>query len=173
MFVRHNEAIPTTEYGAAMKSINWKDIAEFSGTVAIVGSLIFVGLEIQQSRKIAIADVYQQQAALLIQIQTSLYSPEQRLESIMKDRKGDPLSESDEEIRRIISLPWLTYYENVHFQYETGLISEEHWLSVRNVIRFSMRLPGGREDWDESRTQWRESFAEEVDEIIEEEFGEQ
>ncbi len=143
------------------------------GITAIVASLILAGLELQQSREIAIADIYQQQAALLIQIQTSSYSPEQRLESIMKEKKGDPLSESDKEIRRTIGLPWLTYYENVHFQYQTGLISEEHWLSVRNLIRGATRLPGWREYWDESRTHWRESFAEEVDEIIEEEFGEQ
>jgi hypothetical protein len=36
-----------------MKSINWKDIAEFVGIAAIVASLIFVGQEIQQSREIA------------------------------------------------------------------------------------------------------------------------
>jgi hypothetical protein len=36
-----------------LKPTNWKVIAELIGIAAIVGSLIFVGLEIQQSREIA------------------------------------------------------------------------------------------------------------------------
>ena len=36
-----------------MKDANWKDIVELVGIAAIVASLIFVGLEIQQSREIA------------------------------------------------------------------------------------------------------------------------
>lgn len=39
-----------------MKTTSWKDIAELIGIAAIVASLIFVGLELQQNREIAIAD---------------------------------------------------------------------------------------------------------------------
>ena len=41
-----------------MKNTNWKDIAELSGIAAIVASLIFVGLQIQQDQEIAITDTY-------------------------------------------------------------------------------------------------------------------
>ena len=41
-----------------MRSIGWKDIAEFLGIAAIVASLIFVGVQIQQEQEIAIADTY-------------------------------------------------------------------------------------------------------------------
>ena len=44
-----------------MSKSNWKDIAEFTGMVAIVLSLIFVGLQMKQSQEIAIAETYQQE----------------------------------------------------------------------------------------------------------------
>lgn len=39
-----------------MKPLRWKDAVEIFGIVAIVASLIFVGLQIQQDQEIAIAD---------------------------------------------------------------------------------------------------------------------
>ena len=41
-----------------MKPSNWKTIAEFAGILAIVGSLIFVGLQMRQEQAIAIVDTY-------------------------------------------------------------------------------------------------------------------
>jgi hypothetical protein len=46
---------------------NLRDIAELIGIAAIVASLIFVGLELQQARKIAIGSQYQERAALAIE----------------------------------------------------------------------------------------------------------
>jgi hypothetical protein len=39
-----------------MKSSNWKDIAELVGISAIVASLIFVGMQMEQSQRLAWAD---------------------------------------------------------------------------------------------------------------------
>ena len=39
-----------------MKSVSWKDGVEFVGVVAIVASLIFVGMEMRQSRDIALSE---------------------------------------------------------------------------------------------------------------------
>ena len=41
-----------------MKSIGWRDAAEFVGISAIVASLIFVGLQLKQSQEIAIAETF-------------------------------------------------------------------------------------------------------------------
>ena len=36
-----------------MKSVSWKDIAELVGIAAIVASLIFLGLQMQQAERLA------------------------------------------------------------------------------------------------------------------------
>ena len=55
-----------------MKSTNWKDIAELIGITAIVASLIFVGLQMQQAREIAIADGNLANAANKIESNTAI-----------------------------------------------------------------------------------------------------
>ena len=155
-----------------MKKADWKDTVEIFGIAAIVASLVFVGFEIKQSRDIAIADVYQQQAALLVEIQTYATNPQTLQDAQWKHYKGEELSE-----RESISLffshnPWITYYENIHFQYTIGMLTEEHWTSIKNEIR--NRVRSNRfflEYWERSRDSWRSSFAEEVDAIIREESG--
>ena len=42
-----------------MKQTNWKGIAEFVGITAIVGSLVFVGIQLQLEHRIAIAEINQ------------------------------------------------------------------------------------------------------------------
>ena len=41
-----------------MKSTNWKTVAEFVGISAIIGSLVFVGMQLRQEQTIAIVDTY-------------------------------------------------------------------------------------------------------------------
>ena len=157
-----------------MKSFEWKHIVDSLGTLAIVGSLIFVGFEIKQSRDIAIADVYQQQAALLIDVQTSQMLPELFVEASRERIEGEELSDHEVRMLRLGHLPWLTYYENIHFQHEKGMISEELWESIKVDIR--NRVNGESyfvEMWEMVRHSWRRSFAEEVDQIIREETGNQ
>ena len=149
-----------------LKSQDWKGFVEILGTVAIVGSLIFVGFEIKQSREIAIADVYQQQAALLISIQTAPV-PERVMVARLKLRAGEELSEDEIGFLKFHNNPWMTYFENIHFQYEAGMISEEHWESVKNEIgRSTVNSPYFLEYWEEVRGSWRRTFTEEVDQII-------
>ena len=41
-----------------MQSINWKGLVEIFGISALVASLVFVGLQLQQSQDIAIAETF-------------------------------------------------------------------------------------------------------------------
>jgi len=50
-----------------LKTTSWKDLAELVGIAAIVASLIFVGLELQQSRAVALAEVHQSRAQIGMQ----------------------------------------------------------------------------------------------------------
>ena len=49
----------TSHDGILMKKINWKVVAELIGIVAIVGSLLFVGIQLRQEQTIAFAEINQ------------------------------------------------------------------------------------------------------------------
>jgi hypothetical protein len=40
-----------------MKSLQWRDVADLVGVTAIVASLVFVGLQLKQDRKLGMADI--------------------------------------------------------------------------------------------------------------------
>ena len=153
------------------KKIN--DWLQIVGLFGVIGSLVFVGVELKQSRLIAIADVYQQRSAIAVQLQTSVLSNELALLAFDKASAGDALSRLEERMLYFNNNPWMTYYENTHFQYQIGLLSEEQWLATRTGIRGWTRWHRSIEWWAESRGQWRESFAREVDQVIEEEAAKQ
>ena len=152
-----------------MDSAKLNDWLQLLGIAGVIASLIFVGMELQQSRQIAIADIYQQRAALAIDVQTSQMANERFGEIFEKYLRGEPFTASEKGLWNFSSNPWLSYYENNHFQYEMGLLSEEQWLSSRNSLRFRARSTIFQEWWAIVRPSWRESFAQEVDSVIAEE----
>ena len=62
--------------------------------------------------------------------------------------------------------PIFTYWENNHFQYEMGLLSEEQWLSSRNAIQAMVARPEVQFWWQTERKEMRTSFADIVDRAI-------
>ena len=59
-----------------MKNTNWKDIAEFVGIAAIVASLVFVGMQMQQDRVHARAELGADSFAHLATLSVEMTSPE-------------------------------------------------------------------------------------------------
>ncbi len=147
----------------ANKLSRWLQILGLAGLIA---SLLFVGLELRQSREIAIADIYQQRAALVIQVQTSMFSPEQYREAYDAQAVDEPLTASEKSLLQFAQNPWFSYWENNHFQYQVGLLSEEQWIASRNSMWHRMQEPIYREWWETERLEWRESFAQTVDEVV-------
>ena len=72
-----------------MESRRLNDWMQIFALVGVIVSLIFVGLEIRQSREIAIADIYQQRTALLLQDLTFANPSEAIAESVRKEREGE------------------------------------------------------------------------------------
>ena len=154
----------------AAKMNDWLQVIGFFG---IIASLVFVGLEMQQSRQIAIADIYQQRAEMIIQVNSIRLTSEILHETRSKLEAGDTLTGTEQDLLDASWNPGLNYAENNHFQYQLGLLSEEQWLSTRNNLRGRARDPAFLEWWEGERASWRESFAQAVDELIEEEKARQ
>jgi len=143
------------------------DWLQLAASVGVILSLVFVGLEIQQSREIAIADIYQQKTAILIQ-QLSFGMPAERVfEAGRKSRLGEDLSADDEWAIYISLAARIAYWENNHFQYQMGLMPEEQWQASRNSIARRAKVdPNFIVAWARERAVVRRSFAEMVDQIL-------
>ncbi len=145
------------------KVSHWLQLFGIGGLIA---SLLFVGLELRQSRKIAIADIYQQRSAMLIDVHSIRLSSELLHDTIRKARAGESLTDTEQGLLHVSFLPLFSYWENNHFQYQMGLLPEEQWNASRNSMSNFIKRPGFLEWWEGERIQVRKSFATAVDEII-------
>ena len=151
-----------------MQSSKLNEWLQLAASIGVILSLIFVGLEIQQSRQIAIADVFQQKSALAVQVQQGSYTTENYGVAFRKLANGEELSANEKGLLGFAQNPWFQYWENNHFQYEMGLLPEAAWQASRRSIATRFQRPIFQEWWESDRLFWRESFTKEVDKILEE-----
>ncbi|MDA9184480.1 hypothetical protein N8540_00685 [Gammaproteobacteria bacterium] len=106
------------------------------GTIGVIGSLIFVGLELQQSQRIALAG--QQQART--ELNSSRLLAELELmgsmgeEAITSGIEWDEMSPKQKVIREQIQRWFWTLNENNFIQNEMGLLNEDLWAQVERYI---------------------------------------
>ena len=121
----------------------WASIAEIIGSIAVVASLIFVGLELRQTSEqlqlISDIEADLSNASLSIRIAES---PE--LSDLIYRGERDPESLSDQELDRFtnIALPRLAIWENTYDSYLIGNLSESDWKAWDTFYRARWNWPG-------------------------------
>jgi hypothetical protein len=152
-----------------MKPASWHEVAELIGITAIVASLIFVGLELRQTREIALSEAYQMRAAIEIANATAMASIPGYLTSKAKLYDGGSISDLTTEeyiAHEHYLVASLGVWENDHYQYERGYLSEEHWKKAYGNMLCDFSLSLYREIYASSGWTYRKSFAEEVEQAI-------
>ena len=164
-----------------MANKNWKDTAELIGIAAIVASLIFVGLQMQQSQEIAIADQYQDRAdAALewylgrIQSSTAMALTASRISDNATSASSPPAIKValDSEGPEIVAFRYLAYrsnltmFDNYHFQYERGFLTEEAWRAFRVRLKDVLSTDVTAAMYRQQATHWRQSFQDLCSQIL-------
>ena len=164
-----------------MKSTSWKDIAELIGIAAIVASLIFVGLQMQQSQEIAVADQYQDRADAALEFYLARMQSESALKSVARNLIGSTNSEvspagvrleNESEDPMILAQKYLEYrsnitmFDNYHFQYERGFLQEDAWQAFKVRIKLWLSNRLNAEMYRQQASQYRRSFQFLCDELL-------
>ena len=115
-------------------TISFTGIANFLGVIGIIGSLIFVGLELRQSHRIALADQIQSRNAMLSNfIIVPLNGSATALR--MWSEQGNDLTEEEQLVRIQILRHRILTATNAWQQYELGLLSPEAWQQAERRTR--------------------------------------
>ena len=110
------------------------------GMIGVLGGLIFVGFEMQQSQRIAIAGQIQARNQAVMDFNLALLTAEDRVSRQTMSLpfiEIDPatMTEEQREIRRH-ALNWQTNsLQNAFQQYELGLLPEDVWQQVQGRIQ--------------------------------------
>lgn len=126
-----------------MNSTRLKDWLEVIGIFAVFASLIFVGLQMRQTHKISLSQAYQSRTSAAAEWNSALAANPAALSALRKAANGAENDISDEEhdaLRR--SLHGVIYlYDNAHYQYQQGFVSDEFWATTRASLKKFMENP--------------------------------
>ena len=138
----------------------WKDTAELIGIVAIIASLIFVGLQLKQSQEIALATQYQARAEAT-QALTLAHFEADYVPNIPAITAGL----SDEITARDINTQlWLwIQFDNHYYQYQAGFLDEDAWQAQWRNTQEIYRQCELRFIWEWRKNGLRREFVELVE----------
>ena len=121
-----------------MKKIATEDLIQLLGMVGIIGSLIFVGLEMRQSQRIAMAGQQMERTALLIEANSVFTEAGLDWHSIafldqpeLADTYPSGIAGGRNNYHQA-----LFNYENDYFQFSQGLMPIEVWEARKEALSF-------------------------------------
>ena len=144
-----------------MKLINWKAIAESIGILAIVASLVFVGLQLQQERIVASSQVNMATLETIVAIDTAMA---EHADVWVKARNMQDLSEAEIQIvDRLVHMAMnKAFFEALAIvKIRSGGSAIDFEKAPGPVMAFAVMLhenPGARKIWAESADKFEEAY---------------
>jgi hypothetical protein len=148
-----------------MKNPCWHDSVELVGILAIVASLVFVGLQLKQGQEIALANQYQNRAQGAQDYYLSLTEAGVAITDIRPGRSIEEMTPIERTaVINSIYWAWIAY-DNLYFQREFGFLDDEGWAGQQFQIRELYDVCGARPIWQDMRHKLRASFAQWVESL--------
>ena len=150
-----------------MKSETVRLVVEIVGIVAIVMSLVFVGLQMRQTHEIALVTLTQMRSDASRELAVAQLSSEPLMAIYDKVEAGEELTAYEDMTRSMQPFVFFNQFENSHFLYVKGYITEEQWQSDLVAVRhFMTNEPIYSEYWSNQKQIFRTSYVEAIDQSL-------
>ena len=143
-------------------------LGELAAAIAVVLSLLFVGYEVQQN---SLAQKQLATRSLVKDWSDAVAALEDREMACLSHRLAtDPANLTVREAGQIETAFWRIYkaHEELHSQYEQGMIDESVWTGFRRTAMDTMSTRGMRDWWRSYRELYSERFQQYIDRLIRE-----
>ena len=141
-----------------MTRVSIENLIQLLAMIGIIGSLIFVGLEMRQSQIIALAAESQARASMLLERVGVYTEANLDYQSLTFENSYDTnLSTIEAAQRNTFHQAWFLF-ENDYEQYSLGLMSEEIWSAKLNGINRLFNRCEARGTYDVRKPTFPESF---------------
>lgn len=142
--------------------MNWEAFSAISSalaTVAITLSVIYLALQVKTSAKATNSQTYQFATQALGEM-ASIIGVSRDLSRIFVHGMADPSSLEREEYYQFsyLCVSLFRRYENIFYQWESGLIDEDFWSGHRNNLLWFFFQPGLQRWWPERRGGFSDRF---------------
>ena len=129
----------------------WSAIAEILSSIAVLATLVFLVMELRQTKDAVRANTYQGMAAMTLEF-NSLFLADPGVSEFMIRTASEDYELDPSEALRLRAFISSTYrfIDNVYFQYEIGTITEQRMESLLYPVVLNFRQRGRlRVEWEE------------------------
>ena len=135
--------------------------------MAVVASLVYVGLQVRQSNTLARVDTEMRNSSNAADF-TALVVADPSLADLWQRglRGREPLDEREQNRFNLLLGSLFYRLEGVFFQYRRGLLTAAAWRAWEELILATQRSPAGRFWWGEVRFPFSRDFREHVDALL-------
>lgn len=150
-----------------MNLADFSAVAGIVSSAAVVGSLVYLSLQIKQAQRNQQALMQQARTAGITDMNIALADPALAV-AYNKGLAGDP-DMTETELRQFLSLARCGFInaENNFLQHRDGLMSEDAFRSSLEGARFQATFPGMRAAWHQSRRAYGKTFVTFMDSLVE------
>ena len=142
---------------------SWAYLAEIVGGVAVVASLIYVGIQIRDSNRVNRANARHQLSEFVLQLSMFRAEHADRYAAIQEKAELGP---GDEEFRWWTHMMLMLHAETYYHQYVLGLMDEGHWAGYSRYIEGQSTSPGMPEFWADVGPAFSRDFCNWMTEIV-------
>ena len=116
-------------------AVSFTGVINFLGIFGIIGSLVFVGLELRQSQRIALAAQQQERAALITELIGSFSDANPPISFLSFLDETLEASDRNKAIAETYVYRLWMVYENDYLQHNLGLMDEDVWQAKLTSMR--------------------------------------
>jgi hypothetical protein len=123
-------------------------VAQIMSALAIIASLIFVGVQLRQATKAVRNSSSQAHSSIYTQIVTTLIENGDFARIWRRTLTNPPSASEDEWVRFVAySSALFRFYESSRVQWLQGQLNEEHWQTIEEQVRTLATQPGIQAWW--------------------------
>jgi hypothetical protein len=149
-----------------MKLQKWAMVAEIVGAIAVVISLVYVGVGIRQNTDAIMSTNHQNLLALDIDKNSWFRDPDfaALYESALIDIDGL----SAPQLRQFSTYvsDQMNIWEDIYITHEKGLIDDRVWEGYDEYYSSQLRLPSYRQIWAKKKDGWTGEFARHAESVL-------
>ena len=138
-------------------------IGEVIGAIAVVASLIYVGLQVRESNRVNRAAA--RHAISQFALEFSKFNAE-HADRLARVHREDPLDEADRLFRWWNHMMVILHAETYFHHHKLGLMPRTHWNGYVKFVTGYMTTPGTLDFWSDVGPAFSEDFATWMDELI-------
>ncbi len=142
------------------------NLGEFLGSIGVIGSLVYLAIQIRQNTRSVRSAAYQAAVASSVEVAAMFASSETLSEAFSKGFRDFEDLKGPERYRfGAYAYALFRSYENLFYQHAQGAIEPDLWLGFHNMLQRDINETGFAALWDRQRNVFSPEFQRYVDRL--------